>query len=198
MTTDERNQECGKHLGEHEGGIMISGRADFKQCLEKGYELAKHMVALEDKKLAEVKQCLNYQHCQGFVGCAKDANGKLITGYKTNEGLCSSCTHWDELIRNQHLNPEIIFLRVNGRHYQTHLNDINKPPGKYSGFGGRKFVVKQIFNQGLPDVFYTCNMWTQGTIPEHYREKLPDNAEFVNEVTETVVFDGRDFITCFD
>ena len=187
MTTDERNQGCEKHS------------EDFKQCLEKGYKLARDMVALEDKKLAEIKQCLNYQHCQGFTGCAKDANDKLITGYRTKEGLCLNCTHWEELYEKR-LDPEILSIRVGGRHYQCMLSSINKPPGKYAGFGGRKFIVKvrEPHIRGMANTFYTCDMWTQGTIPEYFREKLPDNAEFVNEVTETVVFDGRDFITCFD
>lgn len=179
MTTDERNQECEKQS------------EDFKQCLKEAKEVIDEALKAYDEELKKIKPCLYYQHCWGFVGCAKDMTGKLIPGYKTKEDLCFDCNHWDELIRVEHLNPDIICLRVNGRHYQTSISDINQPHHKkYSGFGGRKFVVKQIFNQGLPQVFFTCNMWTQGVIPIHYREKLPDNAEFVNEVYEVVHEDG--------
>ena len=187
MTTDERNQECGEHS---EG---------FKQCLKNAHQVVSEKIAEIDERYLPFKQCLNYQHCQGFVGCAKDANDKLVTGYRTKEGLCHHCTHWEELYEKR-LSTDVISIRVNNRHYQTSIQSINKPPPKYAGFGGRKFVVKikEPHISGYPHVFYTCDMWTQGTIPEYFREKLPDNAEFVNEVTETVVFDGIDFITCFD
>lgn len=141
----------------------------------------------------KIKQCLNFQHCRGFVGCAKDIFDKPISGYKTKEDLCFNCNHWEELYENQNKDDfiDIIFIRVNGRHYQCSIKDINKPPTKYAGFGGRKFdVVMKNFHQGADFKFYTCDMWTQGTIPEHYREKLPDNAEFVNEVYEVVHEDG--------
>lgn len=151
---------------------------------------------------SEFKHCLNFQHCQGFVGCAKDSKGKLISGYNTKRGLCTSCDHWERLYEGRRRN-DVISIRVNGRHYQTALQSINKPPGKYAGFGGRKFVVRiksphTTLVDCITHEFYTCDMWTQGVIPEHFRDKLPDNAEFLNEVTETIVDDGEQFITAFD
>lgn len=150
----------------------------------------------------ELKQCLNFQHCQGFVGCAKDMTGRIISNYKTKDSLCFNCNHWEELYESR-LDPSIIHIRVNGRHYQTALQSINKPPEKYAGFGGRRFNVRikpphTTLVDAVSHEFYTCDMWIQGIIPEHYRDKLPDNAEFVNEVTETVVYDGEEFITAFD
>lgn len=141
----------------------------------------------------KIKQCLNFEHCHGFVGCAIDSVGKIIRGYRTKEGLCFDCNHWQELVDMN--DQDILCLRVEGRHYQCSVNSMNKPPGKYAGFAGRKFIVKM---KDVPLQFYTCDMWTQGTIPEHFKDRLPDNAEFLNEVTERVVYDGEQFITAFD
>ena len=156
-------------------------------------------------EVKEFKHCLNSEHCQGFVGCAKDMYGRPISGYNVKEGLCFSCNHWEELYEKR-LDKNVISIRVDGRHYQTCIGDINKPPSLYAGFGGRKFIVKmkelpvtKVWELGdISGEFYTCNMWSQGTVPEYFRDKLPDNAEFLNEVNETVVLDGSEFITAFD
>lgn len=211
MTTEEKNKECEeksniRDLGryshppyemgvmsewtrlEPEGEIMISGKEEFKA--------GKEPWSVKEK----LKQCLNHQHCQWFAGCAKDMNGGPISGYVlSHPDLCFNCNYWMELIDKIN-DPEIYSIRIEGRHYQTHKNSLFRRPGKYNGFGGRLFIIQLHPTEPNTDgtLIRTYNLWTQGTIPDYFRDRLPDNASFVNEVTETVVFDGQDFITAFD
>lgn len=48
-------------------------------------------------------------------------------------------------------------------------------PSAWRGFGGSKFKVKM--NDGR--VFETTNLWCQGHITPQWKDKLPDNAEFI-------------------
>lgn len=153
----------------------------------------------EDVKLDGIKQCLNYEHCYGFAGCAKDSTGKIITGYLTYPDLCTHCDHWQELVEMID-DPQIYSIRIEGRHYQTHKNSLFRKPGKYNGFGGRKFIIHMFPTESNTDghTFDTHNLWSQGIIPDHFKDKLPNNASFINEVTEAVAYDGEEFVTCFN
>jgi hypothetical protein len=172
----------------------------LKDKLQEGITSAEYPFK-QDPHKSEFKQCLNYQHCGWYVGCGKDSSGNPVPGYQVKEGLCTNCNHWEELVEKID-DPEIYSIRIEGQHYQTHKNYLFRRPGKYNGFGGRKFVIKihpkdtEPYTDGT--LIVTHDLWTQGTIPEHFKDRLFDNAEFLNEVTERTVFDGEDFITCFD
>lgn len=82
--------------------------------------------------------------------------------------ICHTCNFWLELVNCK--NP----IRVGGCHYQ----DGGKTSGNrtdFNGFSGRVFQVRM--NDGRE--FTTNNMWYQGEIPERFRDKLPDNAVFI-------------------
>lgn len=83
------------------------------------------------------------------------------------QNICFTCNHWRELLKCQ--NP----IRVRSGHYQ----DGGAKAGRtdFNGFGGRVFRVRMFDGKE----FETNNMWFQGTIPAHFRERLPDNAEFI-------------------
>lgn len=117
--------------------------------------------------------------------------------------LCHGCSFWAdfatkvgpieitglELLRSGELSPEEhaaaqqtlrqlgaaeidqTIVRVGGKHYQI-------APEKQSGmrgFGGAKFLIRFFDGRSVE----TTNLWSQGTIPEHFRSRLPDNAEFL-------------------
>ena len=65
-------------------------------------------------------------------------------------------------------NPEVV--RVQGRHFL-----VGEPFLGMKGLGGERFVVE--FFDGR-QVETDC-LWTQGAIPPHFRERLPDNARFL-------------------
>ncbi|MBU1387812.1 MAG: hypothetical protein KKE62_06345 [Proteobacteria bacterium] len=86
------------------------------------------------------------------------------------ENNCFDCSFWMEKIEMsaEDENRRVI---VNGQHYRIGNDDA----GIYRGFGGRKFNI--LFHDGR--VIETNNLWHQGTIPNRFREMLPDNAIFL-------------------
>lgn len=82
---------------------------------------------------------------------------------------CLSCAHWLDLLR---LVNDPNSVRVDGGHYLMYPSGGS---GGMRGFGGRMFAIT--FNDGRT---VTCNnLWSQGAIPERFRDRLPDNAVFV-------------------
>jgi hypothetical protein len=84
-------------------------------------------------------------------------------------GLCFTCHHWDELLARKD-DPTVV--RAQHRHY---IVGAAKTPHRFNGFGGSEFKIR--FNDGREVV--TVDLWSQGTIPAHYRERMPDNAVFL-------------------
>ena len=52
----------------------------------------------------------------------------------------------------------------------------NEPIYGNLGYGGSKFKIK-MFDDGR--IIETNNLWRQGDVPEEYRSRLPNTAEFV-------------------
>jgi hypothetical protein len=83
---------------------------------------------------------------------------------------------WDQKVA---VRDDPASVRIRGHHY--HIGPETggvwrKYPGR-RGFNGRKFTIR--FFDGR--IVTTTNLWGQGRIPESHRERLPDNAEFVEE-----------------
>ncbi len=85
------------------------------------------------------------------------------------EGLCFNCWFWLGHVSKV---DESESIRIGGVHYRLG-NPVWAGP-EYKGmlaFYGRKFEIMQ------GDVMiHTNNLWHQGTIPELFRDRLPDNA----------------------
>lgn len=81
--------------------------------------------------------------------------------------LCYKCRFWNELIK---IRDEPNVVRVDGKHYMIYDGELD-PPGK---FGHQRYFI-QFF--GGPRIM-TVRLRRQGTIPEHFRDRLPDNARF--------------------
>lgn len=86
--------------------------------------------------------------------------------------LCSSeCFHhkfWNDIV-----NEKDEHLIINGECYYNETN----PDGIYRGFGGRGFKIKKFDGT----IIQTSNLWHQGTVPEDYKDLLPNNAEWIKE-----------------
>ena len=92
-----------------------------------------------------------------------------------DDGLCFGCWFWYEALGIDAGDPDRVVI-VDGRHYRIG----EEPTPGYSGtlgFGGRKWRIR--FKDGREVT--THNLWHQGGIPESFRTRLPDNAEFVPE-----------------
>ena len=91
----------------------------------------------------------------------------------SNAPLCSSecfrINFWNEIVAEK--NKHII---INGECYYDEGNIDNPNRHSFLGCAGRRFWIR--FNDGR--TITTNNLWCQGTIPEDFRDKLPDNAEF--------------------
>lgn len=87
---------------------------------------------------------------------------------KTN--LCFHCDHWTQI----HLNASR-HVFVDGQCYAIGKEQPRGYQGRNLGFGGAEFKIR--FRDGREVV--THNLWTQGEVPDHFRERLPDTAEFV-------------------
>ncbi len=93
-----------------------------------------------------------------------------IASVMREKHICFNCAFWEENIRKD-LDRD--FAVINGKHYVLGPHTDKWP----SGMGGARFKIR--FADGRETV---CdNLWCQGKIPEHFRNRLPDNAEFIKE-----------------
>jgi hypothetical protein len=95
----------------------------------------------------------------------KPYNTMLIT-----KKLCFNCNFWDEYTHKKD-DPKI--ARIQGHHYV--VEPPSPLPSRMLGFSGREFKVR--WHDGREVT--TNNLWSQGDIPERFKDRLPDNAEFV-------------------
>lgn len=83
--------------------------------------------------------------------------------------LCFSCNFWDNLITEVPDNQRIV---IEGHHYIPLPEEDG--PTRFKGYGGRTFIIHKENGETIT----TSNLWHQGKIPEHYRNRLPNNARF--------------------
>ena len=106
--------------------------------------------------------------------CGKIMTKPAFTGEYKN--VCHDCFNdkfWLLKIRDINKAPEKFAIVKNNLYYIANENDRDS----FRGFDGRKFIIK--FNNGRQII--TTNMWHNGTIPEKFRNRLPDNAIFIDE-----------------
>jgi len=86
------------------------------------------------------------------------------------EGKCFDCSFW---LRKTDYTEDLADRRVvvDGEHYMI---SVETGPG-FRGFGGKQFIIQ--FFDGR--IITTNDLWHQGTIPDRFREMLPDNAVFL-------------------
>lgn len=109
-----------------------------------------------------------------------------------SEKLCFSCVHWDiESSRKNDTRRIIIDGYCYGVGDKEPTRDAkDRVSGEMWGFGGRRFDIELFTGQR----FTTHNLWGGGQIPERFRERMPDNARFLNGASKAQV--GA--TTCWD
>jgi len=88
-----------------------------------------------------------------------------------SERLCFTCEFWLRYVWNDPTEPRA--LVINGGHFMIG-DEERRHPGEMRGFAGRKFLIEKFTGEQI----VTTNLWYQGKIPQHFRERLPDNARF--------------------
>lgn len=119
------------------------------------------------------EECL--EKCGILPDPCRECGGVVVTTYCNKAdlikyNLCFHCDHWRGLVLKA---GDSNSVRVKHRHYQI---GPETGPKQWRGHGGSKFIVR--FNDGREVV--STDLWHQGTIPEYFWDRLPDNAEFVN------------------
>lgn len=134
---------------------------------------------------------------QGGIYTSKATGVQTIEElYERNKILdnCSSCgqsfkTTWNEPTRSEMIKKHICFscnfwlfqlnrkgaIIINGHKYQDGGKIDKSTTGGFVGYGGRDFKIE--FNTGK--IIETNNLWSQGQLPDRFKEKFPDNAKFL-------------------
>ena len=89
--------------------------------------------------------------------------------------LCFNCVLWERRLEEDAKLPPHTYCVIDGTHYVIEPDAPNAP---FQGFGGARFQIE--FNDGHKVI--THNLWCQGDIPEHFKDKFPDNAKFENNL----------------
>jgi hypothetical protein len=107
--------------------------------------------------------------------CAEGLNDRYMEPYKTQireRQLCMSCLHWIGYVETRD-NPT--HLVVGGLHYVIEPDrDTTKGYGTL-GHGGARFDIRFFDGREVT----TKNLWAQGEVPAHFRDRLVDTAAFV-------------------
>lgn len=90
-----------------------------------------------------------------------------------NRILCSSdeCwnkAYWQEMIENKDTKRQV---RIKGIVY--YIGDENTT-SSFRGFDGAKYVINFFDGRKV----FTSNLWHNSTVPDEFKDQLPDNAEF--------------------
>lgn len=85
-------------------------------------------------------------------------------------GLCFHCDYWEQEVVKSDPNR----LIIDGHIYGDGGNRPNEPKKHLLGFGGSVWTIERDGN-----IWQTNNLWSGSTIPQEYRERMPDNAHFV-------------------
>lgn len=118
-------------------------------------------------------------HPRPQVHCIECSKYEVIVWNRSVEmvlrerSLCYSCNFWHEKM----LSPGRSLV-VDGCRYG--IGSEGKSDNAHRGFGGQEFLVK--FFEGVPFDILTTNLWHNGEVPDHYRDRLPDTAEFGTRV----------------
>jgi len=86
-------------------------------------------------------------------------------------GHCFNCNFWAEYVERK---DETNIVRAQHRHYVA-CEEASLGSHPWKGFSGHRFKIR--FNDGRE--IETTNLWSQGVIPDRWRERLPDNAVFL-------------------
>lgn len=108
------------------------------------------------------------QECNKSVNSKEWLHGDILI----KEQLCADCFHFVEIIReNVGCHDTVV---IDGECYRIGSAKCSHDSSR--GFAGRVYKIKL---KCCGFIFETSNLWSRGTVPAHFKNSLPNNAEFV-------------------
>jgi len=107
-------------------------------------------------KKREGSECRRCQECRTH----------MHEGEADKHGVCFRCNFWLSFVGRPG------GLVIDGMHFTLGNEDSTVAR---RGFDGQRFIIAT--NDGRTII--TTNLWANGSVPEHFRSRLPDNARFV-------------------
>lgn len=155
---------CGHADGRHE----IVASVEFPKMLYDGGTITSRSYAYEsEQELREGEGIGDSCSICGQMYSTKYC--EPIHSQMIAENICFSCHFWMKQIPKDG-------VIIAGRHYTIGPEPKKGQPTSFLGMAGREFHIRR--NTG--EVIVTHNLWSQGEIPERFRDRFPDNAEFLN------------------
>ena len=124
----------------------------------------------ETKKSLIAGQEILPKPCKECGGIVSTCYQEELRAQLRHRNICFYCYFWLEKLDVKDYPTTV---RVSGTHYM--ISPDNSSTLGFKGFGGAEFRIK--FNDGRYIVSH--NLWCQGDIPERFKDRLPDNAVFV-------------------
>ena len=113
--------------------------------------------------------------CSGPVSLAYMEPTK--TQLRTRQ-LCFSCNFWTEYLDKQNRPNHVIVASAYDDKAHDHfvIGPETNSTIAMKGHGGRKFIIR--FKDGREVT--TTNLWSQGTIPDRFKDRFKVNAEIIS------------------
>lgn len=163
----EKKYHLVKYKGKGEQ-IVFEERSNIKNNFsslsagfETVYELRLHEKILDD----------NCKLCNGLISSnyVTEVRQQLI-----ERNLCFNCNFWhDKLIKYESNDPRVFVIE--GVMYYRSNDEIDR--GQFRGHGGRGFKIQKLDDED--EIIVTNNLWCNGDVPEHFKDKIKDNAKFI-------------------
>lgn len=126
-----------------------------------------------EKELREHNEVLeeDCKICNGIVSTHYIEPTRTILKEKN---LCFNCNFWQDKLDRLLSGDHRVFV-IGGTMYY-HSNDDRDPVRTFRGFGGRKFMIQRLDGE----ILETNNLWCNGEVPKDFKDKIKDNARFIN------------------
>jgi hypothetical protein len=157
--TSARHMEPGREytewIGEHPNRVKRTYVATWAHEPRKAFS--------HEDRCAECGLWIEYGSMFGYMGD------------KSRE-FCWDCNHWLQRVAD-YTEPDphhkrVVIDKEDGRHIYSIGNATR--PSSHNGFGGAWFTI--LFNDGTER--RTCDLWSGGSVPERFRDRIPSNAQF--------------------
>lgn len=132
-------------------------------------------------------RCLAYPSCplcgrkDSYESFVKDDS--IRSQLMRDKSYCFRCAHWEETAQS------LVGRRtvITGHLYSPG----NRTSGSFLGMAGRRFDIEYLADGHRITTF---DLWNGGCIPDHFRDRFPDTAKFLNGAERAEVGD----ITCWN